>query len=251
MKFTTLILAGSRAGQEDTVAKFAGVRCKAFAEVGDKPMINRVITALKISDNIGQIFISLPDDLSFDSDIQRIAADISPVRSLVKALEVLADDTPILVTTADHALLSADMINGFINQYNVDQFNVAVAMIPLHILRNKYPDMKRTRLRFKDGNYKSCNLFIFKDKQSAEKILTFWQKIEHHRKEPWKMLKSLGLGTLLRYFMRQLSLAQALNYLGDKTTTKIQAVILDIPEAAIDVDRPSDLEFVRSIIKKI
>ena len=249
MKFTALILAGSRFGQNDEVAKAAGVVCKALAEIDGTPMIERVISALKKSGNINKIIASAPKEVSLNEDILRIDTAKSPVRSILKALEYLEGDTPLLVTTADHALLTPAMINRFIEQYDSANFDVAVAMLPLDIVTQKYPDMRRTRLKFKEGGFKACNLFIFRDKAAAQKLLNFWQEIESQRKKPWKMVRALGGITLLRYITGRLTLESALAHLGRRTGTKPQAVMLDIAEAAIDVDSVGDLEFVRSLVK--
>ena len=255
------ILAGDRAGQIHDVAEAAGTRCKAFAKIDDTPMIERVIRTLKSSPAIEKILVSIPDyketkteALSLyaqfqTGDVERIDPALSPVQSLLTMLDHVEDDTPILVTTADHALLSTNMIHDFVSGFDSDHYDVAAAMLPLDILTAKYPDMRRTRLKFRDGDYKSCNLFLFKNKHTAAALLKFWQIIENQRKTPWKMVKILGLLPLLHYLSGRLSLTRALQYLGQKTATTPQAVILTIPEAAIDVDRISDLEFVRSLTK--
>lgn len=249
MKFTALILAGSRFGQDDMVAKAAGVSCKALAEIDGTPMIERVISALKNSGNVDKIIASAPEIISLSNDILRIDTDTSPVRSILKALEYIENDTPILLTTADHALLTPEMINSFVEQYEIENFDVAAAMLPLDIVTQKYPDMRRTRLKFKEGAYKACNLFIFRDKAAAQNVLRFWQTIESQRKKPWKMVKALGALTLLSYITGRLTLGNALTHLGRETGTKPQAVMLDIAEAAIDVDSVDDLEFVRALVQ--
>lgn len=249
MNFTALILAGSRFGQDDEVAKAAGVTCKALAKIDGTPMIERVISALNNSENINNIIASAPEAVPLHQNIQRIDTAPSPVRSILKALEHIENDMPILLTTADHALLTPAMINSFITGYDSDNFSVAVAMLPLDIVTQKYPDMRRTRLKFREGGYKACNLFIFRDKAAAQSILNFWYAIESQRKTPWKMVRALGVVTLLRYITRRLTLENALTHLGRKTGTKPQAVMLDIAEAAIDVDTVDDLTFVRSVVK--
>lgn len=248
MKYTALILAGNRDGQEDSVAKAANVSCKALAEIAGVPMIERVITALKSSGEIENIIVSIPENIRFENpSIERISTEKSPVRSLLKAIQTLKNDQPIIITTADHALLSAHMIKSFINKYESNRFDTAVAMLPLQILKAKYPETKRTALKLKDGSFKSCNLFIFKNKTAAHNILSFWRALEDQRKTPWKMVRHLGPLTLLQYLTGQLTLQSALSHLGKITKTTPQAVMLDIPEAAIDVDMPTDLEFVRAI----
>ena len=249
MSYNVFILAGSRRGKDDPVALAAGVDYKALAPVGGWAMIERVMGALDESGMAGRIVISAPEDMVLESDAARIASGASPVASVLEMLETLEDDSPILLTTADHALLSAQMVQDFIKKYDAARFDISVAMLPLQILTAKYPDMRRTRLRFRDGDFKSCNLFIFKNKAAARSILNFWRSIETQRKNPWKMIKALGVLPLLRYLAGQLNLQDALDILGRKTDTRIQAVMLDIPEAAIDVDSAEDLAFVRDIVE--
>ena len=261
MTLKALILAGTRAGQDDAVAQVAGVSCKAFAPIDGIPMIEHVIQILRKS-TIDDITISLPNDLPIekeathlnkliqDKKIKLITPEKSPVRSILRFVNASEDDNTFLITTADHALLSRDMIDDFINQYNSDNFDTAVAMLPLNILTAKYPSLNRTRLKFKDGNFKGCNLFLFKNKQTAERILNFWKTIETQRKKPWKMVRALGPFLLLRYLTGRLSLDDALTALGRKTDLRLQAVMLSQAEAAIDVDTPDDLEFAQSIVAR-
>jgi len=253
-------LAGTRAGQDDTVARVDGVSCKAFVDIGGKPMIERVVSALQESAATDRIIISMPDNLpvktqapalssAFDEGIlDHAIADRSPVQSLLKLLPMLADETPFLVTTADHALLSATVIRQFLEQYEPARFDIAAAMLPLECLSRKYPEQKRTSLMFRGVGYKACNLFVFGNKKVAEKVLLFWLAVEEKRKSPWQMVWHLGPLTLARYLTGTLALPGAVARLGARTGTRLQAVMLKIPEAAIDVDTPQDLEFVRSIV---
>ena len=259
MKLNTLILAGTRDGQYDEVAQAASVSCKAFALVNNKSMIERVIDALKENSSVHNITISLAKNISIETEspnlnkkiqnneVNKIDSDTSPVRSILKFIQTSKNNSTLLVTTADHALLSNNIVNDFITQFDSKNYDAAVAILPLDILIKKYPSLNRTRLKFSDGDFKGCNLFLFKNEKSAEKILEFWQKIEMYRKEPLKMIRALGPFLLLLYMTRQLSLQEALAALGQKTGLKLQAIKLTQPEAAIDVDSRADLDFVRSI----
>ena len=259
MKLSALVLAGTRDSEYDEVAQAAGVSCKAFAHIDNTPMIERVINTLTGNSSIHNIIVSLPKNISIETEspnlnkkienkeIGRIDSDISPVRSILKFIKSSKNDETLLVTTADHALLSANILDNFITQYDSKKYDAAVAVLPLDILVKKYPLLNRTRLNFSDGAFKGCNLFLFKNEQSAEIILKFWQKIEMHRKRPLKMIWALGPFLLLRYAIGQLSLQNALAALGQKTGLKLQAIMLTQPEAAIDVDSRTDLDFVRSI----
>ena len=243
-----LILAGSRHGQEDNVAKAAGVACKAFAPIHSIPMIDYVIGAIQKTKLVSKIYISLPDNLPLRDDVERINSENSPVKSIKKALDFFGDHEAFLITTADHALITPLMIETIIGAFDQTTFDVVVAMVPLDIVSQKYPTIKRTKLNFKNASYKSCNLFIFKNKKAAQNILEFWQHIENLRKTPWKMIRTLGPWTLLQYVTGHLSLKSAFAAIGQKTATNPQIIMLDIPEAAIDVDTVQDYEFVKDIL---
>jgi GTP:adenosylcobinamide-phosphate guanylyltransferase len=258
-QFDVLVLAGERHKNDNAVAKSDSVACKAFAQVNGKPMIDHVIGTIQESGLANDIVVSISrkKDISMGApylsgqiDTKKVIQsepDVSPVKSAIKMLGCLDGERPILLTTADHALLSIDMIKQFIEGYKPEKFDAAVALLPLNILTKKYPDIKRTRLKFQDGDYKSCNLFIFSDKESAQSVLSFWHIIEDQRKSPWKIAKTLGMVNLLRYLTGFLPLNMALSSIGEKAGVSPQAVMLDIAESAIDVDTPSDLEWVRAL----
>lgn len=250
MKYTALILAGSRNGKKDPVAQISSVDYKALTVIDGDTMIDRVLGAVRDSKIADKILISAPEDMIWESkeDNQRVPSDTSPVRSILKMLDAVDEEIPLFLTTADHALLNPKIILDFVENYDLENHDTGVAMLPLSVLSAKYPNIRRTRLKFSDGAYKGCNLFVFKNKSSAKKILNFWLSIETHRKNPWKMINALGVIWLLRYIFGKLSLQDALNILGKKTNTTPHAVILKTAEAAIDVDSVSDLEFVRNII---
>ena len=129
LQFIALVLAGNRAGTDDTVAKAAGVSCKALADVGGTPMIERVMAVLRGSGAIEHIIVSLPESVVSDVADGRVDAASSPVRSLLTMLDMVEEDKPILVTTADHALLSPPMIQRFTNQYDPSRFDLSLIHI--------------------------------------------------------------------------------------------------------------------------
>lgn len=252
---TAIILAGSRAGERDEIAAAHNVRLKAFVLLSGTPMIARVIAALRGCDAIDDIVVSLPDyDEKTDSpclDDCRIAGtDMSPARSLLKALEQVRGDSAILVTTADHALLTPEMITALLDGFDSAHYDGAAAMVPLDLLAEKYPQASRTRLYFREGAYKSCNLFLFRDAYTAKQVAAFWITAEAFRKKPWRLALALGPVTLLRYLARRLTLVRAFARLSVLCKAQLQPVLLDIPEAAIDADSLADLALIKQIIEK-
>lgn len=258
---TALVLAGSRQNETDAVARYAGVCCKAFAPVAGTPMIERVVRVLLDHPRIGRIDVALPrhaslKDSSFRlaewlrrGEIHRVNSQLSPARTVADTLSRLTDDHRLLITTADHALLNAAMLEQFLSRCEVPGIDGFAGLLPLKTLESKYPDMKRTGLKLRDGRYSGCNLFLLRAGCGAQHLLSFWLKIEAQRKTPWRMALAVGPMTLISYGLRVMTLSKSLNILGRRIGAGLAPAILDIPEAAIDVDTPGDLEFVRKLLK--
>lgn len=250
----TLVLAGSRNSEVDAVARHAGVSCKAFAPVAGRPMVERVLQTLLLEARIGRVEVALPthgrpsDQAPDLADwiekglVHRREADQSPAATVAEALQQTPDGCGLLVTTGDHALLTPAILSQFLERCDAYPGCDALAgLLPLPVLEAKYPDMKRTGLRLRDGRYSGCNLFLFRAGHGARALVSFWLRFEALRKSPWRMAWMLGPWTLIRYALRRMTLAEAMARIDARTGARVGAVMLDIPEAAIDVDTPGHL----------
>jgi GTP:adenosylcobinamide-phosphate guanylyltransferase len=252
-----LVLAASR-GPQDPVASHAGRSHKALVEVGGVAMLVRVLRALQESRNIGPIAVCLEADarlagalpeldrLLADGAVTLIDAAASPARSVLAALEALP--LPLLITTADHPLLSAAMIDHFCAAAPPDAA-AAVGVVRASLLQPRYPDAIRTYYRFAGEGYSGCNLFLLQS-PDALRIVRFWMRLELHRKRPWRLIAEVGPMALLRFAMGRLSLDGAMRHLSAKVGATVRAVELPFPEAAIDVDKPADLELAETILRQ-
>ncbi len=251
---TALILAGSR-GPADPVAAAAGVPHKAFAEVGGAPMIVRVVRALRAAPSVGRIVIVTARADLMHADVELaplivggrvglLAAAAGPSSSVAAALETLG--APLLVTTADHALLRGEWIEAFLA--GLDPLaDVSAAVARAERVRAAAPDTRRTFLRFSDAAVSGCNLFHLANPRAAG-VVTLWRRLEAERKRPWRMAAMLGPSLLLRYLSGRLSLADALARIGRLSSARAAVVFMADGRAAIDVDKPDDLALVRRLI---
>jgi len=251
---TALILAGSR-GPGDPLAVYAGVSHKALIEVDGIPMIERVVAALAAVAGITRIVISieLPELIAALPGIQAAANGIpievlksaaSPSRSVGEALDHRG--TPLLVTTADHALLQAEWVGYFLDRIPADA-DAAAALANKAAILEAVPHTARTYLRFADDHYSGCNLFLFATPAAAGAV-RFWREVEAERKRPWRMLHRLGLVFALRYAIGQLPLSAAITRLGELSGTCAAVVKMPFGRAAVDVDKPADLDLVRRLL---
>jgi hypothetical protein len=179
-------------------------------------------------------------------ELHWLPPDATPSRSVLKAFALIPAGTPVLVTTADHALLRPEMVKYFCNQASDSGCDVVAALGSYHQIMAKYPRMRRTRIRFKNGDFCGCNLYAFltpKGRAAAE----FWRRVEDKRKQPARMLGELGWLVVLRYLLGRLSLEDALQHVSLRMGLRAGVVLMPFPEAAVDVDTVSDWNVARSI----
>lgn len=252
-----LILAGSR-GPDDPMALATGVEHKALIPVGGTPMLLRVIAALAATPEVAQIIVcieapalvrALPglDAACGGKPLQLFAAHGSPSRSVSAALAHYG--TPLLVTTADHALLRPEWVSHFI-QHQPKGVDATAGLARSTVVMAAAPDTQRTFLRFADGHYSGCNLFYFATPRAAA-LTTLWVQVEALRKQPLKMLGLLGFGYALRYRLGWLNLGSALARLGTLAGgARVAVVEMPFGRAAIDVDKMADLALVQRLLKE-
>ena len=251
------MLAGDR-GSDDPVARHTGASCKALVQLAGRPMVLRVLEALAASTAIDGVTLVGPQAAQVEQ-CPELAAHIavgtlawlppqrSPSLSAAVALEQLPADRPVLLTTADHALLQAGWVDAFCQQALASGEDAVVGLVRHAAVQEAFPGSKRTALRFKDDAYCGCNLFAFLN-PVGRRAPAFWQRIEQQRKQPHRLAAALGAGTLMAYLCGRLTLVGSLERLSRKIGAQLGAVLLDDPQAAVDVDSAADFELVRSIL---
>lgn len=253
-EWTAIVLAGSRPGENGFAASH-GVAAKALIRAGGEPMLGRVVRALLDSPSIGRIVILAQQaETLLAGELEWMAAEprISTARSgdgisdsVGRIAGTEAAPYPVLVTTADHALLRPEMVESFIaGAAGVD---VAFAMVERRVVETAHPDTKRTWLKTANGHFSGANLFALLTPQSTRGT-DFWARAEKDRKRTLKLLSFLGLGIFLRAVTRTISLEAAAERAGRKAGFRLKPVLLPFAEAAIDVDKQSDLELAERIL---
>lgn len=259
LNYAALVLAADRTAN-DPIALKAQVPCKAFAPIDGKPMIIRVLDALTASGMIKSITLCGPpqallsqcpelDKRISHRQISWITNQNSPSLSAAKGLEQLDPDFPVLLTTADHALLTPEMIRYFLQLAGDNEYDATVGAIDYETIRAAFPESKRTVIRLRDGKYCGCNLFAFKPR--GRLLVSYWQKVEAQRKHPWKLIsQTIGWQAVFKYLLGSLTLSQALSHIEKQIGVKVKIVTLPFPEAGVDVDTVDDLMLVEALSKR-
>jgi GTP:adenosylcobinamide-phosphate guanylyltransferase len=247
--YTALLLAGSRPGG-DPFADAHGVKAKALIPVAGEPMIARPVRALLGNARVDQVRVLAQDGALLAPALpeeRRLTVEASGATIAATIEAILADPAtryPLLVTTADHALLDGAMIDDFCRR--AKGADVAIGLVERGPLMARLPQTKRTWIGFRGGAYSGANLFALGSPKAAQAV-KLWREVEQDRKKGWKLLTALGLPGLLG-LMRLRTLDQVLAATGDKLNLTIRAVEMTNPLAAVDVDKPADLVLVEAIL---
>jgi len=250
MSWTAVVLAGSRPGR-DAFAEQFGTDLKALIPIGGEPMVRRPVRAILESRSVTKILLLsqaperiaavLPDD-------PRIEARESKGTIAETILGLISDNSvewPLLVTTADHALLNPATVDEFCD--GAGGADIAIGVVERANLVRRFPDAKRTWLKFRGGAYTGANLFALRSGAVAPAI-ELWRSVEQDRKKAWRIVSVLGPHVLLAVALRLVTIDAVLARLGGRLRLSINAVRLSNPLAGIDVDKVEDHALAEAIL---
>ncbi len=253
-----IVLAGRRPGP-DALAAGDGAPHRALLDIEGEPMLVRVVRRLLGWPSVQRVLVNidrpelldaLPDFVRWRGEgrVEVLASTGSPSRSVLESLDHLGLAAgPILVTTADHALLDDAMLESFFGASESSSADLCLALVPRSRIEARFPETRRTYLRFRGEAYSGANLFLFRS-PAARGAALFWQRVEALRKRPWRIARAFGLRNLLRFVMRRLTLEEAFVRVSGVLGIRVEAIPLPQPEAAVDVDKLDDLLLVRKIL---
>lgn len=244
---SALVLAGARPGR-DPVADYAGVSHKGLILLAGQPLLERVVRAVAAA-GAERIGVSTANDevaaLAARLGTEILPAEAGPSLSALRGVEALG--TPVLVTTSDHALLDPAWVVRFLADAPAAA-DVCVLLARREVVEAAAPETRRTYLAFADGEWSGCNLFLVRSARGLAAI-RLWRSIEADRKRPWRIIRKLGPFTLLRYLAGRLTLVEALQRLSRLCGAEVAAVPSPFGLAAVDVDKPADLDLVRRLVE--
>ena len=147
-KICTLVLAGKR--QSDPLSLHFGLENKAFINLKGKFLLEWVLEALEKA-KIPNIIISLQKAQKklFETNLKKnyqfleVCTNSSPINAVCEALKLPISQNGLLITTADNVLLSAKIIEYFLNICEQSSSEIIIAVVNgQENLVKKYPQAK-------------------------------------------------------------------------------------------------------------
>lgn len=236
-----IVLAGGKAGT-DLLARQFGMPHRCPIPLAGRPLVAHVLQTAASHPAVGSLAVSVERE-AFDGLFDVLSQ--LPGRGIVKLVEaqpnlvdsVLAAaagwDGPLLITTADHAMLSGGAIDAMMHA--LETADAAIAMAPGDMVEAANPGWALPYHQFADASYASCNLYAAAgiDALRAAEVFRGGGRFAGNA---WAAFKAFGLIDLALLRLRRVTLAEAMQRLSRRFALRIAPVVLDDGQQAIDVD---------------
>lgn len=210
-------------------------------------MLRRVVDSLRASSHVGRIVVCGPQHLQSWIGVEVIPTQGSPAKSVSYFLEHAGAGFPVLVTTADHPLLTREMVDYFCRETLKDMTDITVGMASRTTIAKAYPTTRRTFFPFRDDRWCGCNIFGM-NTPKVTNVVRFWTSLENHRKKPMKVVRGFGLFNLIGVLLKRWTVAEAFARGAARFNMTGRPIPMPWAEASIDVDTLEDLVLVDSIL---
>lgn len=252
-RLNVLVLAGER-GRMDALREQEDVTSKSDIMIQGKPMLVRVLEAVAGSGLVQSCTVvgaagttkAGVAGAGLPMTVSHLPGADGPASSILSALDA-GTDYPLLVTTSDHPLLTPDILQRFAREAMATGADLAIGFADKPTIQAAYPDVARTYFPIGGRKVSGCNLFFLRS-ADAVPVIEFWTRAEQDRKRPHRIAWRFGLLSGLRLIRPGVSFEGVFRILSRRLGCAIAPVMLPDAEAAIDVDKPGDLDLVRRIL---
>ncbi len=252
-----VIIAGGRIPKE--FAQAVGTDSKGLIDVLGRPCIDYVIDAMRGVPGMDRLVIVGPTELYAEHPV---AAKVDAVieegegitGNLVNAIEALGEETPILMAVSDTPLLTSAALQDFLAQCPQDS-DLCYPVTRREATEELFGTRGWVFLPLKEGWIThTCNVFFKPD--VVTRNLPFIEGFIAKRRNQWTAAATVGIGFLLRFFLswRLAPLRYSMRQIGRRIkritgARNCTGVILDHPEMALDIDKPTDVPFVEDYLR--
>ena len=247
--YTVLIMAANRHGINNRVAKMAGTSHKCVVPVAGVAMIERVIRTVEEWGRARRILVSIENPSVLDTvpyvtearEAGRVVVTQSGetlTASVFEAARDLADsDYPLLITTGDNVLHTAEILGAFASAAEASEGDVILGLTPRTVVEQSYPEDAPNvgYLKFAEGEYSNCNFYILKN-AAVLPIAQTMQQGGQFRHYPLRILKVFGIVGMIKYQLGRARIEDIRKRVQRAFKVKLDPVILPFAEAPIDVD---------------
>ncbi len=249
MLVDAVILAGAPA-EPDMVEDGENIS-RAMVRIGSKTMLQWIVDALKSASTIGKIVVV--GDVEADGVSLVVQSSSGFLENLMQGVLSCGHENPVLVMSSDIPLITAEAVDDFVGRALATEADMCYPIITRESCEDKYPGLKRTCLKTKEGTFTGGNIMLVSPaflRRNEQQIANAYAA----RKKPFALARIIGVGVLMRAILSQLffpgllSVSMLERVVSRMLRGQVLAIQTDYPEIGEDVDKASDLEAVRAFL---
>ena len=247
-----IVTAGGIPQPQDPLYTYSHGDSKALIDVAGKPMIQWVLDALgdaKSVDNVIVIGLSAKSGLScrkpmhFLSNQGRMLSNI--VAGVSKALELNRKTQYVLIVSSDIPALKPEMVDWLVETCMQTEDDLYYGVCPRDVMETRFPDSKRTYTKLKDIQLCGADINLTHVRMATEH-LDLWESLIGNRKSPLKQASLIGLDTFFQVVTRSITLEDLVTKVCSRIGIKGRAIQWPYAEPCMDIDKPHQLELLRT-----
>ncbi len=232
-----VVLAGG--SPEDPLAARFGVASKTLVPVHGRPMVEYTLQAIADAGGVERvIYVGPPAQLEPAPDL--IVPDKGSLIANLEAGLAEANSERVLVASGDNPFITAEAVRWLLQ--NAPDAALVYPIIPKEAVEKRWPGMRRTYARLRDGVFTGGNLILL-DKQLFAKALPMAQKIIDLRKKPLALARLIGFGVLIKLVTGRLTIAEMEARAEKLFGVPMKALITPYPEVGADADSEEDFRW--------
>jgi len=243
-----VVLAGGAKPSELT--KEQQVQNKAFIKIHGRSMLSYVLAALKQAESIGRIAVVGPKDLlaaeALGDEVTLVEEGKNIVENMERGFMALQPEKHFLVCSSDVPFLTPEAVEELLQSCS-GQKDFYYPIVSRQDNEMRFPGVKRTYVKLKEGEYTGGNLFIVSPR-CLQTMLPRLEEIFAMRKSPLRLVSVFGIVFIIKFFTHRLSIAELEARFEELFGLSGQAIISRFPEIGTDVDKLSDLRLAEHLL---
>lgn len=229
-----------------------GLPNKAFLVMGGRPLVARVVGALRETPGVGPIVVvgpTAPLAALFGPEVETVPDVGTLMGNLSAALSRVPAAAQALAVASDLPLLSAAAVAAFLERCPPGA-DVCYPIVPQEAIEAAYPGARKTYVRTADGTFAGGSILLFRAGVIAQ-VQPLVEQILAARKRPWQLAQLFGWAMVMKFASGRLAVAELEARAREITGLVARAVVFPGPELALDVDaeRPENLAVLRAALE--
>lgn len=225
---------------------------KALLPIGGVPMVQWVLDALAGASTVRNVVVIGVTETDTHLDFPRPLGCLPSQADMIENVEAgarwVVEREPaarhILVVSTDIPTITPAIVDWIVTTTLETDHDAYYSLIPAEAMERRFPGSHRSFFRLKDGNFTGSDINTLAVALVAHRHPA-WEAIVASRKNILKQAGLIGIGTMLLFATRQLSVHGALERVGKRLGVRGRAIVCPYAEAGMDVDKPGQYEIVR------